>query len=204
MNTQIVKKKFKFNLSFILFIVFLVVAIFLSIKLRIEKQNVPENFERENQILSYRLLLINETLKANYKISGTKIPTDKYEHFYETFPENLIIPVLYLKKYACSDCYVMTIKAILERMSQWDAFSVISHSTNLHFVDEMKEDGIIPGNINIIWANNELPIRGGLHSTADLLILNPDMTIRFFLPLDFLKENYFFEEYMLFLENQLR
>ena len=98
----------------------------------------------------------------------------------------------------------MTVKALLEQMSQWDAFSVISHSTNRHFVDEMKEDGIIPGNINIIWTNNELPIRGGLHSTADLLILNLDMTIRFFLPLDFLKENYFFEEYMLFFENQLR
>ena len=197
------KLHLKFNLSFILFLVFLAVAIFLSIKLRIEQQSTPDSIEREKQMLNYRLNLINETFKANYELSGTKIPTDNNEYFYEVFQENSTAPVLYLKKYACSDCYVMTIEAILEQMSQWEAFFIISHSSNRHFVDEMKEIGVIPPDSRVVWTNEELPHGGGLYSTADLLILNPNMTIRFFLPLDFLKENYFFEEYMLFLENEL-
>ncbi len=210
MKSKILNSQIKINLSFILFLISLVIAIFLSFKLRVVQQSVPDMIEREKQaierkkqILNYRLFLINETLKANYKLSGTKIPAGNYEHFYEAFLENSIIPVLYLKKYACSDCYLMTIIAILERMSQWEAFSVISHSSNSYFVDEMKDAGILPAYSRVIWTDKELPHGGGLHSIADLLILNPDMTIRFFLPLDFLNDSYFYEEYMLFLENEL-
>jgi len=203
MKPFIEKLQLKFNLSFILLLISLVVAIFLSFKIKNVQQSVSDSIEREKQTLNYRLLLINETLKSNYNLSGTKIPTDKNDFLNEVFQENSTVLVLYLKKYAYSDCYIMTIKAILERMSQWEAFSVISHSSNSYFVDEMKDAGILPAYSRVIWTDKELPHGGGLHSTADLLILNPDMTIRFFLPLDFLNDSYFFEEYMLFLENEL-
>ncbi len=105
MKSKILNSHIKFNLSFILFLISLVIAIFLSFKLRVVQQSVPDiierekqTIEREKQTLNYRLLLINETLKANYKLSGTKIHTDNYEHFYEVFLENPTVPVLYLKK----------------------------------------------------------------------------------------------------------
>ena len=95
------KLQLKSNLSFILFLIFLVVSILLSYKLSLEQQSAPASIEREKQMLSYRLAMLNQTFKDNYKIAGEKLFLDNAEIFSKLSTETQDSPVLYLKEDAC-------------------------------------------------------------------------------------------------------
>ncbi len=101
MKPLLTKTKIKFNLSFILFLIFLVVSILLSYKLSLEQQSAPASIEREKQMLSYRLAMLNQTFKDNYKIAGEKLFIDNAQLFSELSAETQDFPVLYLKEDAC-------------------------------------------------------------------------------------------------------
>jgi len=113
------------------------------------------------------------------------------------------IPILYLKEDACSDCYVRIIEAIINRLDNVNQFHIISHSSNRHFITQMIRPKVIPSDKQVTWTDEEIYGDEYSYSTADLFIINSDMQVRLFLPLDFLNDSYFFEEYMSFLENQL-
>ena len=91
----------KNNILFILFLIFLVVSILLSYKLSLEQQSAPASIEREKQMLSYRLAMLNQTFKNNCKIAGEKLFIDNAQLFSELSAETQDSPVLYLKEGAC-------------------------------------------------------------------------------------------------------
>ncbi len=198
---------FKIDIPFILFLVFFIASVFLSFKIKVLKENcAQENAqqqEQEMQNLSHRLALLNQNFKDNYKIAGENLLMNNPELFTGIVPEEHDIPVLYLKEDACSDCYNKLIEKIIVHLGNVNQFHIISHNSNRRFITLLLRLNKIPSNKQIIWTDEKMYGDEYSYSTADLLILNADMTIRFFLPLDFLKENYFFEEHMLFLENQL-
>ena len=202
------KPFFKINIPIILLLIFFTTSVFLSFKIRIQKEKFAEyydqQYDQQNQILSYRLDLLMQTFKDNYKIAGESLLMNNPELLAGIVPGQNDIPVLYLKEDACSDCYERFIEAIINRLGNVNQFHIISHNSNRHFITLLLRLNKIPSDKQIIWTDEKIYGDEYSYSTADLLILNPDMTIRFFLPLDFLKENYYFEEYMLFLENQLR
>jgi len=201
------KLPFKIDIPFILFLVFFIASIFLSFKLKVQKENCAQQnaqqHEQEMQNLSYRLALLNQTFKDNYKIAGEKLLINNPELFTGLVFEENDIPVLYLKEDACSDCYVRLIEAIINRLGNVNQFHVISHSSNRYFINLMLRLKTIPSDKQVTWTDEEIYSDDYSYSTADLFIINSDMDVRLFLPLDFLNDSYFFEEYMLFLENEL-
>jgi len=201
------KNKFKFkpSLSFFLFILFFAISVALSYKIKVQSNDnsVVSVLDLKTRILSYHMDLLNQTLKDNYYMSGLKIIDNNIDFNIELLDDGSNVPVLHLKQDACSTCYIETIKNILKTMDGRMPYYVISHKTNRRFVKGMIYSDIITKNAKILWIDKDLYKDGLFQSTADLLVLNPDMSIRFFLPLDFLKEEYFFEKYMLFLEENL-
>jgi len=197
---------FKIDIPFILFLVFFIASVFLSFKIKVQKENYAQQnaqYEQEMQNLSYRLALLNQNFKDNYKIAGENLLMNNPELFTGIVFEENDIPVLYLKEDACSDCYVRLIEAIINRLGNVNQFHVISHSSNRHFINLMLRLKTIPSDKQVTWTDEEIYSDEYSYSTADLFIINSDMDVRLFLPLDFLNDSYFFEEYMLFLENEL-
>ena len=198
---------FKIDIPFVLFIVFFIASVFLSFKLKVQKetcaQQNAQQTEQELQNLSYRLAILNQTFKDNYKLAGENLLINNPDIFTEIVLEENDIPVLYLKEDACSDCYVRLIEAIINRLGNVNQFHIISHTSNRHFINLMLKLKTIPSDKQVTWTDEEIYSDKFSYSTADLFIINSDMDVRLFLPLDFLNNSYFFEQYMSFLENQL-
>jgi len=143
------KKTFKLDVPLIFFLLFFIVSIILSFKLKLQEDKYAENerekhmLEREKQMLMYRFDIINQAFKNTYKITGEKLNISKSEFLPDIFSEKQDIPILYLKEDACSGCYDSIIEKIIKKLGNIEQLRIVSDKSNNDFIIKMSRLNIL-------------------------------------------------------------
>jgi hypothetical protein len=202
MNIIKIKTPIKIDFSFILFIVFLIISVLYIYKLNLRNNYTQIATEREKQKLYYKIDLLNYTLKENFKTAGTKL---RFDHDFnkDLFINNQKLALLFLEKNACSDCYIDKIKKIISRLSHIESFLIVSHENNVSLIKEAKLAKQII-DCKVVWTNEDIHYNSvAFQNNSALLIVDNNKTILWVLPLEFINESTFFNEYITFLEKSL-
>jgi hypothetical protein len=197
------KLKYKLDLSLVLFVIFLTTSIILSFKLSNANKIIHSQNKLDVRISEYRLYLLNEAFLLNYALHGTVVNT-KSEIIDEYLNKYKNLAVLYLKQNACSECYNNTISNVIEKLGVKNNFLIISHPSNKQFINEMVETkNKLSKNMIIFSEYNLYSNSSTSHINSVLLIFDYNKQIKLYLSMDLLKDDFFFNEYITFLENNL-
>jgi hypothetical protein len=197
------KLKYKLDLSLVLFGIFLTTSIILSFKLSNANKIINSQNKLDVRISEYRLFQLNEAFIQNYSIQGTAVHHDS-DVFNNYVGRHKTLAVLYLMENACSECYLNSIRDVIKKLGGIDNFLIVSHPTNKNFINEMIESSINLKINKVVYSENDFYSKSSDSLTnAVLLIIDANKRIKLHLSMDLLKDDFFFNEYITFLENNL-
>ena len=179
----------KFTL--ILFLVFLLVSVFLSLKLKSTKGELYHNrktLATQNLDIIYKNSWYSELLFINISYNGkvASIPLSR------TTNKSSLFPVVLLKNGFCSSCVKDVMPKLISRLSQSGEFIVVSHLNNRTIIDTMLSEGDISE--KVIWHNDYLYGRYNIEYDAELLFIDQQNRIAGIIPLEYLKLEGLFDE----------
>jgi len=170
----------------ILFVVFLLVSIFLSIELKNAKRENREvdinrqPVETQNQEQLYALAWYRELLFFNFsnhnRVVSIALPVKA--------KESKILPVIFLKNGFCQSCVKGILPKLVAKLDSGD-YLIVSHPGNKPVMDTSFSN--IDYNQNVIWHDDYLYGRYNNQYDAELLFLDHQNRITGIIPLEYLK-----------------
>ncbi|MBS4014809.1 MAG: hypothetical protein KGZ97_13840 [Bacteroidetes bacterium] len=197
------KSKIRIDISFILFLIFLIASVALSFNLNEVNKKLKNKPTQEKGYLEYQISMLNEVFLLNYDLNGTVVQSNSeiVDEYLNKYKE---LSVLYLKQDACSECYNRTIRDVIKKLSNKETFLIISHPTNKTYLEGILETKELFSKNKIIFSSSNLYSNSSTsHINSVLLIIGSNKQIRLYLSMDFLKDDYFFNVYISFLENNI-
>ncbi len=190
-------------------ILFIVLTVWLSFLVRNHKhaiynlQKDAMTNRREAFNLNMRFNLLNDAFVENIFLDGSVLAADASVHLPAAPVNTSTMPLLYLKPYACSDCYQFIIGGIIEHLAAHDGFYVVSHTSNSYFIRALDQYNIITAAGRIIWTDDERYFPDISESTAELLLVDSKNNIQATLSMEFLRDPVLFSQYISLVKNGL-
>jgi len=184
----------KTKISQILLIIFIMLTLWLSFKVKSQRQELFQikttlaQNNNQNNLLSYQLSILQEAFALNFGLAHEPL----------LLPEVMISPgtspmfVLYLKAHTCSPCNMPVIRRLIEQSWQHDGFHIVSHATNRHFLMQALSDDDLNNPQKVTWLNHPLYANETTQYDAELLLVAPTGLITGLLPLELMKEEALF------------
>lgn len=178
----------------ILIILFLALSLWLSFKVKSQRQELGRvqatlsQSNTQNNLLSYQLKTLQEAFSINFGLT----------------PEPVLIPevlsksargqrvVLYLKAHACSPCVMPVIHRLIDLGWHQDVFRIVSHESNKHFLGQALSDADLNNPQKVIWANDPLYPNQTTRYDGEFLLIDSKGLITGRLPLELMKEETLF------------
>jgi hypothetical protein len=178
-------------------LIFVFYSLFLLYKQNRKINIIKENSRIELYYLQDKIELLNITLKENLLKSGNTLFIDDC-HILKT-DKNQKTVILFLEKNACSECYITTIKTIIHSLRNLNHFYIISHESNSSIINETKTE--INTSIKTIWTNEDLYYNSvPFMYNSTLILVDSFYTIRWVLPIEFLNESIYLDDYITFIK----
>ncbi|MBS4013009.1 MAG: hypothetical protein KGZ97_04505 [Bacteroidetes bacterium] len=186
----------------ILLSVFVFYSLFVLFKQNSKISKIREQYEIELNNSHDKIEFLNATLRENFNQNGKELAIQ--DDFHEQLlKKEKLVAVLFLEKNACSDCYIETVRKIIYRLGCLDPFLIVSHKNNLSIIEEAKMEEQISDS-KIVWTNEDIYHNSiSFTNNSALLIIDNNLTVRWVLPLEFINDKLFFNEYISFLERNL-
>ncbi|MBS4012810.1 MAG: hypothetical protein KGZ97_03480 [Bacteroidetes bacterium] len=189
-------KLLNLNLNFILLILFIGISVWLSLLVRSLKNEVSslnisnKSITKETIVLTHKLDFLNDLLALNFQKHPTLNNTPLSLLFSNLNEVNF---TLYLKAYSCSDCNISTISTLIEKLSIYDNFTLISHTSNKYFIEELLSKETIKEIAMVHYIEDKFIRENNPIYDAEILIIDSKLDILGRLPLELLKEFELFE-----------
>ena len=171
----------------ILFVVFLLVSVFLSIELKNAKrenrevETNKEPVETQNQEKLHALAWYRELLFFNFsnhnRVVSIALPAKG--------KENKFLPVVFLKNGFCQSCVKDILPKLVAKLDKSGDYLIVSHPGNKPVMEAMLTS--IDYDQNVIWHDDYLYGRFNNEYDAELLLLDHQNRITGIIPLEYLK-----------------
>ncbi len=192
----------KVDLGLVSLLVFVALTVWLSYTVKTQyaaraklESSIAQN-RFDNFLLHNRVNLLNDAFMDNIQLKGEQLKGSAMHVIAQNLTDADLVPVLYLGAYSCDDCYTTIITGILERLSGNAGFHIISHSSNLYYIEEMHRLNIIKDLSIVLWDDNELYGNSVINSSAELILIDRQQRVNALLPLSFFLDPYLFSTYM--------
>jgi hypothetical protein len=184
----------KAGLREVLIFLFLAISLWLSFKVKSQRQELFQvkttlvQNNNQNNLLSYQLDVLQEAFALNFGFLPEPLLITEILNTPALGP----MALLYLKAHACSPCNMPVIRRLIEQGWQHDGFRIVSHATNRHFLMQALSDDALNNPQKVTWLNHPLYANETTQYDAELLLVAPAGHITGLLPLELLKEEALF------------
>jgi hypothetical protein len=196
-NSGSEKKEMKAGFREFLIFFFLAISLWLSFKVKSQRQEISQSqitlvqSQNHNNLLSYQLAIVQEAFALNFGLAHEPLLLQEVMNSTAASP----MAVLYLKAHACSPCNMPVIRRLIDQGWKHDGFRIVSHATNRHFLMQAISDDDLNNPQKVTWLNHTLYANETTQYDAELLLVAPTGLITGLLPLELLKEKALFANF---------